>query len=506
MATQLTSTGRVQGIHMAAATPSQVSVQSAFYSALQAQANQSVGSIFGVEIAPVSQAAVGGFNYIWQNPSLAFNLGTFNYINGRVAPSVSPSVKITDPFGTDWDNILRRITFGYSNADQARINAAQTAANAQATAVVSQYSGTFTQITPEMMQKANVTTPIDYIILYVVAQQWSGTSLAKTPPLSLMAMQQARDLRALLPSMPPAGQNMLGSITKYLNALSTVLPLQQLENNALWMLQQLIDNTEQPSTTNGGVTTVDPNGGASSTHVGYTIPAAVTSIQNDLANTGRELSISMTATQVDQNTASVNVGAGAGGSVPLDWFLTLSGSASAQQNIFSFQGSGSSVSIIMRFQGYSYIPVSPNSFQADTVTGWFSAQVLSQAVKNSGQDVTGYKFVNNPGYDFGVGGDFGLLTGLLVSNFPTVSITYHAGNFSQFQQSFQEQSSFGLNFFGIPIASFSQSVYNASLQQESQQGSFTVTFAPSQEVLTVPDLQKQAYVIGASVTYPGSGQ
>lgn len=501
----MTTQTPIAGIAVANANDSEADLENSYFAELQKQANQAVSSIYNVSVTPISTAGVGGFNYIWESPDLQFNQDTFNYINQRVVPG-TPAAQLSDPISTDYDHLLQRITFQYSQKDQQTINQAQTTANQQSTAIVSQYSTTYKPITQEMLSAAGVQTHIDYIIQYVVAQQWSGTLTSKQPPLSLTQMEQARNLSSLLPYVPPSGANLLPAITQYLSLLSSVLPLQQLSMNANWMLQQLKTNTEHPSSTNGGITTVNGNDGTTAEHVGYAIPVAVTAIQNDLSNTARVIQVQMAASQSSQNTLSVSVAQSADVTVPLDWFLSLSGGEeSSQYNLFSFQGTGTDVSISMSFAGFSWVPVEVAQFQEDTVSGWMSAQVLAQAAQNQGQDITGLAFFEPTGFDLGAGGNFGMLTGVLISNYPTFTMTYAHGDYSTFQESFQEQSSWNVSFLGISIASFSQSRYQATSQQNSTSGGFTVTFAPSTETLNVPDLQKQAYVIGGSIAYPGTG-
>ena len=63
-------------------------------------------------------------------------------------------------------------------------------------------------------------------------------------------------------------------------------------------------------------------------------------------------------------------------------------------------------------------------------------------IENGNADVTGFKFLNTPPYNLGPmlsGGNFGLLTNLLISNYPTIKITYTNANFSSFKQAWSEK-------------------------------------------------------------------
>jgi hypothetical protein len=489
---------------LAAPDPDQTGLQSTYYTALQDSADQQIGAIYNISITPVSQASVGGFNYVWENSNLAFNLATYGYVNSRVAPDTGPAVSLNDPISTDYDALLQTVTFQYSTTDQASINAAAGNASAQATSIVSAYTAAYGPITSTMLSQSGQGNNIDYVVNYVVAQVWSGTLAASQPPLSLQAMEGARHLADLLPDMPASGAAILPTITTYLNILSGILPLQMQQMNAMWLLQQLVTATELPSTGNGGMTTVDPNSGATAVHVGYTVNTSVTAIENDLANTGRTLSITLDTSQSSSSTLQASMSGSGAFDVDSGWFMGLA-SGGASENLYSFQGTGSSASVQLTFAGFTYVPVQPAQFQQDTVTGWFSTAVLAQAAQNFQQDATGYTFTGAPQWNLGSGGNFGMITGAVIANFPTITVTYAQGNWSQFSQQFQQGSSWSTSFLGIPIANFSESTYTANAAASSSGGGFTLTFTPSQEILTVPDLQKQAYVIGATLGYPGTG-
>ena len=103
------------------------------------------------------------------------------------------------------------------------------------------------------------------------------------------------------------------------------------------------------------------------------------------------------------------------------------------------------------------------------------------------------------------GGNFGLLTNLLISNYPTIEITYSNANYSKFMENWSQTVNGNLTLFGfIKLGSFSQGVYSSSVTQGSDNSSFKVTFSASPEVTNVPQNQKTAFVIGAAVTNPGA--
>jgi len=153
------------------------------------------------------------------------------------------------------------------------------------------------------------------------------------------------------------------------------------------------------------------------------------------------------------------------------------------------------------------IGLAPAAWQQATSVGFYYPDPIAQAVANEGKDVTGFTFLNAPPYALGPvadGGGFGLLTNLLVANYPTITIHYEKADYSSFEQSWDEHVSGNLTLFGfIKLGSFSQGAYGSSFEKGSDDSSFTITFSASPEVTSVPQAQKTAYVIGAAVANPG---
>jgi hypothetical protein len=263
-----------------------------------------------------------------------------------------------------------------------------------------------------------------------------------------------------------------------------------------------------PSASNGGFQTFDPNTGTvlPGYNDGWGISDSIASINNDLLNTGRTISIGMTTSQSSGSDLEVNVQGQAGFSIG-SW-LEFETEVSGSYDMSKTSGTSTDCSVSIVYAGYSMVPAAPAAWQQATNTGFYYPDPLNQAVVNGTQDVTGFKFLNTPPYQLGPlasGGNFGLLTNLLISNYPTISITYTHADYSSFAQSWNEQASGNLTLFGfIKLGSFSQGAYGSSFTQGSDNSTFTVTFSASPEVTGVPQNLKTAYVIGAAVANPGS--
>jgi hypothetical protein len=477
-----------------------------FYSALQAKAMDAVRNIFNSTLYPVQYPVQGDYKWNWQNANQVFNDATYQYVNALVGPGDVDNTIALSPaggFANAYVAVINAMAFTLSKGDQAKLTSAQSNASVQAGTIITDYQTTFGQITPAQMAAAGVQTKQDYVIGYVLGTLWSGA----TPPLPYTKMASARNLKALLPKAPAGGDQVISDVTVYLNLMQPVNGLSDQLQNGAWTLAQLKANTMYPIAANGGIQTFDPNTGAVNPNFndGWAISTSVASINNDLLNTGRTISIGMTTSQSSGSTLDVSVEGQAGFSVG-SW-LQFSTEAGASYDMSTAEGTSTDCSVTMTYAGYSMVPTAAAAWQQATNTGFYFADPVRQAVANGNQDVTGFRFLNTPPYDLGplaTGGNFGLLTNLLIANYPTISITYSHADYTAFAQSWEQHISGNLTLFGfIKLGSFSQGSYGSSFSQGSDNSNFTVTFAASPEVTGVPQNLRQAYVIGGAVVNPG---
>jgi len=170
-------------------------------------------------------------------------------------------------------------------------------------------------------------------------------------------------------------------------------------------------------------------------------------------------------------------------------------------------GASMDASVTISYTGWSLLPIQALAWQQANNTGWFYADPIAAAVQNGSQDVTGFKFVASTTNwnlnSFALGGNFGMLTNLLFANYPTIEIQYANADFNTFSQNWSEKWTGNLKLFDlISLGSFSQGAYGNSLKEGADNSSFTVSFSASPQVITVPTLQQQAFVLGCAVSNP----
>lgn len=479
---------------MAIVTPS-APVQSAFYTQLQQQAQEQIGQALGnITPVPVEIGAQGQFPYFFRDPNNNFNIATWTFLNSTVVPGQAGGVQLGPSFSNAYGTLVGQLSWSLSSADQAQLNAANIKSQQQMSTVITQYEDAYGPITQAQLAAAKVTQKIDYIVSYQL-NQWAGPNA----PLLLTA-DRIRNLTGLLPALPPSAQPLIGPISQYLQVMVSVLGLINAGGNASTVLYDLYNNTITPSAGNGGIQTSD-----GATHVGFTMsPRDPAQIQSALSNTGSAVTITFHASDYNVDSTSLSVDGGGGGVIPIAEFIGIDIGGGATYNMHDLNTSGDSFDVTMTFTGVNLVNVTPVQYQIDTRAGWYDPAPIADAVANHGQDVSGYQLSPWPAnIDFSDGGDFGLLTGLIISSMPTITINYEGGSATDAATAITEQASLGISLFGFRLGGVDQSYSHSTIDQHSTGGGFTVTFTPPPPSGNA--MSQLAYVMAATVDYPGAG-
>ncbi|MBE9212015.1 hypothetical protein IQ247_04685 [Plectonema cf. radiosum LEGE 06105] len=484
--------------------------ESNFYKKLAEKANQAVTSTpdSSDAIIPIQFGEKGDFNFYWEVQSGTFNSLTLDYINSLATPGGENSLKVHDSFSDAYVRLLDSISYSLDSKDKEKLSQATSDTNSEANALVTQYKTTVAPITDTDKKEAkdaglDIYTDVDYVINYKFLYLWSGCKTQKKLPLSLDELNKARDLNSQFPMIPASAKPLVNLLAKWLNVNSEVLSLQDSVNRNNWILTQLKNYTEKPSKDNGGIETLLKDG-TKKERIGYKINLAGNEIVNEIKNTSQKINISMSAKKLSEDAMNVSVEGSGEVNIPIVDFFSISGSGKAKYDMFSANGTSEGANIEITYPGFVRIPISPVEFQQDALKGWYYPKIIQEAKKNTDKDVSGFKFSPKSPYNLDKNGEFGRLTNLLISNYPTIKITYYKGDYNKFKESLSQSSEWNVKFLCFPLGRASESIYSTKLEENSQDGSFSVTFSPPTNNLTVPDLEKVAYVIGGAVEYPAS--
>jgi hypothetical protein len=227
-------------------------------------------------------------------------------------------------------------------------------------------------------------------------------------------------------------------------------------------------------------------------------------IQNALIPTsgGTSFSAEYTATLQDSGTVQVTSASGAVGLGDIGLFLAFGDESSNSTTIF-FDSSLTSCTVNLTFNGVTTITPTFYPYNVSTGTGWWNPAPI-EAAANPVPNQSGYAFNPTPSYDFAVNGDFEVISRLLISQQPVISLTYSTSDYSIFQQTFEESSMWGVTFLGIGLGGGSSSYFQASTSQNESDGTITLTMSPVGISTPVAAADQLAYVIGAEILWPGA--
>jgi len=452
-----------------------------FYGDLAASINaQTVATYRPVTL--VQRPAQGDFLWYYQNAGGLFNQGTLDYISASVAQSsdlpVLASLSVSGGFVNAYSEVVAKIVYTVSTAQQGEINRVTANAASQAMTIVSDYQAIFGPITDPQMLEARavcgviIQTRLDYVITYILGAIWSGRGAARAALLTYQEMEQAGSsagLAAILPATPQNGAIIIIEVWAYLQQIVSVAVVQSQAQMGSWLVAQLLSNTASPDAQNGGMHTVDPLTGMPflNDQVGYTIDRSIAAIQQDLANP-RILKASSILT---------------GGSEP--------------------------ITVSFEYPGYTMVPIAAKPWQTSN-DGWFLPSPISVANANQLMNVTGYHFIADPGNlnPFAFGGTFGMLTNLLISQYPIITMVESLKP-SKGTDAASLAPSISLSFLESLGLQNERVTYTARTEQDPS-GKIVTRWTPAAppeeaELAITPLLMQTAFVIGCTISNPAVG-
>lgn len=452
--------------------------QQTFVTALEEQINQSFSNILDGTFSAVNYPA--GFHWGVQfGPNNYFNQAALNDLDLQLEVASNDILTLAaSNFSTLYLQVLNDVSYVISDAEQAIINKQFQDAESQISSVITEWESSYGPITPSQADSAVPPTKLGYIVMQVQIL-WGGD--ISQIPSSLASFEYAYE--------------------KYQLAAAQMNTIMQASAAALTRLSQAKINTKTPSATNGGLQT-----DTDSFYVGYVTPPQ-TQINSGLQTSSNSVQIQLSLSDFSSSSSNLSVDGQAQGILGLDDIITLSLEGSSSFNLSKYTSSSSTVDMTIMYPGVTVIAAAPFNLNGAGVQGWYDNLLLTEAVNNMGQGtkVTGYQIQGSefPAGFFGTGGGFSRLKTFVISQTPTISITFQDADSSLVKSDFQEQTSVELDLLGfIPIGSTSQSYTVQNVEASSSDGSVTVTLGPAVQQGTIPSQQATAFVLGGVASYP----
>jgi hypothetical protein len=450
------------------------------------------------QLLPYNQDGAGDFPYwITSGPANLFNNLTYNWIDQIVRFDEDRGALVSN--GTDLiaqlqTSIYPKLSYALSSEDQKTLQAMQSKTTLEGNALVSEYAQNVAAI------PAGTPNNLDYVTTQILT--WGAASAT----LTLMDLKNTFDLAALLPRMPASGSAVLPALTAWLNAFSSALSLQNSSsfgNAYIAYLKSAVTNPNAATL----IQTLDPSNPTAQavSRPRWDVNIAANQIQNSLRNAGKAVKLTVSASNFSSSESQLSINGKVGGSFGWGW-LEFGGSAGAKYNVQNANTSASSATVEITYPGITAVPL--RAMQAQQGSGWLASTEISEAAKNGSKlppAKSGYVF--SPALPTSMSlkrnGTFGVINTVVISNQPTIKITYTSGDAKTFKRVFQQDSSWSVSFLGLfDIASGSQNYYTANVEESASGSGFSVTIAPDGTEFTVSDAQKRAKVLAVTPSWP----
>jgi hypothetical protein len=450
--------------------------QQAFIDGIQKQVSNFLSSQLDGQFNMIMYPS--GFNYgITYGNNAYYNKATLQDIDTLLGVASNGLLDLTGAgFSTLYAQILPAVSFSFSQQDQQTMNKQDTAASAQVASVLQEFTnagGVFTNPLPPLVSK------LQDVFNQLTKQFGSLDNL----PDTLNALRNA--------------------IASYKALAADSYALHNRWYVASARLTAAVANTVKPSATNGGMQ-VD----ASSYYVGYTpnkLPSA-NQLIGSLNTVGNAVSVEIKASNFSSSATTVSISGSVGFEIPIADILGISFSSSSSYDLSRYTSSSSDVTMDINYPGVTLFHSVPSALSADNSTGWYANDILQEVVAKTGQDATGYKLQGSE-FEvadlFGPGKTFSRLKTFVISQQPTITLTFKGVDTSKVTSDFEANASLEVDLFGLfKLGSVKGSYSVKTVDTDTNAGTVTVTFGPPQVSGTIPLQQQVAYVLGGVASYP----
>jgi len=425
--------------------------------------------------------SLGGFPYFWQDPrSLEFNPRTYSWIASSLRANANPAELDASFFVNYYIQVLSQIDYSLSSSDAAKLLAAGQSISTAQVALLSAWKAAF----GSLPRATGGGQPID-LIVKTITTEWA------TPPTTLAALRQTADLNAALNSAPASQKaQILPALPAYIQALGAADLANAVPMNR-GLLARALEAAQYPSLVNGGLRTSDLL-----MNPAYSIRPSVSKILADL-NSPDQLSVVIDASRSDSQ-FSVSLNGGVNQSVPeLDFLRMEPPESTFDLGAYVSANQQQPVRIEMVFQGLALVDFGPVPFDPATGRSWFWTAPIRDAIRNTGQDVSGFRFAQKPAVDFTKEGPFGFVTRVGLSRYPSIAVKAANAPENPVQQRMLAGSA-----SRVTVANQGPSEgYGISSGVDAESGLFTVRFDPPADPGTI---NSTAFVVGVNTFYPAA--
>lgn len=377
----------------------------------------------------------------------------------------------TQSFSSLYYKVLEHSSYVYSTDDQRKLMNLEEQSEAYITPILQQFENDFPNATLDPEQ-GKFSAIMDYL--------WTKYGDFKDIPVS------HEKLRSLL--------------MDYQNHAAAAYQMRLSALNANRCLTKIKENLVAPSQKNGGLQT-----DATSYYPGYRMPEYANLIRT-LQNEKNQLAISLYLSDFTSESSHLSIEHEAGFIIPAP--ICVFGTSTTTTTLNSFADKESTVQMNLIFPGLTTFSPKPLNIDISNSSGWYDSQIISDIAKKTGNpDQTGLKLVDDffkVESLFGEGKDFCYLKEYVISQMPTIEITFTDVEVSRIESYFQHNSTLAIDFFGIGISTSNHQYQVDDIQQDIKANSITITLSSPLPSTAQTSQNAVAYVLGGVADYPGT--
>ena len=314
------------------------------------------------------------------------------------------------------------------------------------------------------------------------------------------------NINAAARGLPAAGfASLAQAISSSINQLGPLIAIQAQQDQYNKELAAATNNTQNPSATNGGLQT-SPVASAPAYAVAYKLPET-NQVLGGLQS-GSKVTMSISVSNFSSTSTQLSIQGQTGFTVPILDFMDIDFHAGASYNLSKYTQASSSLDMTVEYPGVYPFQADPLQLSKDYTTGWYDQTLLDSIVTGSSNpNISGFKIDPQSMWNipdtFGPGKTFSRLKTFVISQYPTITMTFTAGNSSAIESDFQQNASLSVKLFGLfNIGSASESYKVQQVNTNSAEGTVTVTLAPPNVPGTVSAANYVCYLLGGVADYP----
>lgn len=408
--------------------------------------------------------------------------------NLALATTNNTPKQLDQSFNSIYIDAFSKVGYSLLSTDKAKLNKAHQDATDQQVALLNAWKEAYGSFPDGTGQ------PIDNIISKI-ATEWAN------PATDITAMAAAINLKELLNKTPGSGKPIIPVLANYLDAMNSVIPLENASTMNQAYLSRALKAVQSPTADNGGLQTDD-----NVYHPAYKMATQLSDILNGLKAINNAISLKMSVSRYSESEFKVSIAGGASINVPIFDLFTLSVGAEVSYFSDHIATSSNTTDIELTYTGVTLVNYGPVAYdQSNPNQYWYWTKPIKDAIKNGDNDVSGFKFSPKPQIDFSESGPFGFVTGVAISNYPSVKITVTSSDYESIEKTFEQTVKVGLSFLGIPLGiKGSESTYSHSVSVNSSSQTITITLDPPKELIAGNSVDSVGWVLGVQTEYPAA--